>query len=408
MVRRARRMLVSLVLALLAGCGRQGPPPELITARNHLQHANAQAALDALDRLPDDATAHYLRAVALTQLDQVDAARSEVQAAITQEATPRRIAYLLRLRLFTRDLSAAEELIAMELAHPSNAAVRLACVYAYEARAVRLSTEGKHAAAAAHNRRAADALSQALAQAADIPEFQPELLDFSENYGLAHSGLQLVRLMQETVPHEAELDHREIRFLIAVGKITEGTRLARRLHLRSPGDGRIADLYAEAIAKASASKSHDRTLRELRRAFPGRLTLIAHHAQYLASNHRLTSACQILSTALSSKLVVASTGDRRALLVQAAIVLPLEAGAIGLAEQQLNRYRSEISDELIVTYYEGQLLHLQENYDGAIQKMTEVLRARAGETGRRDPLVSDAVRWLAKIRQAKSRTPAST
>ncbi|MDP7278206.1 MAG: hypothetical protein QF363_22185 [Planctomycetaceae bacterium] len=401
-------MLVSLILGLLAGCGRQGPPPELITARNHLQQANPQAAIDSLDGLPGDAAAHYLRAVALMQLDRPDAARTELQAAITQDATPRRVACLLRLRLFARDLSAADELIAMELAHPSNAAVRLACVYAYEARAVRLSTEGKHASAAAHHRRAADSLSRALADAADIPEFHPELLDFAENYGLAHSGLKLVRLMQETVPHEATLDHREIRFMLSVDQIAQATRLARRLHLRSPSSGPVADLYAQAIAEAPASKSHDRSLRELRRAFPGRLTLIAHHARYLASNHRLTSACQILSTALSSKIVAADTADKRALLVQAAIVLPLEAGAIGLAEQQLNRYRSEFSDELIVTYYEGQLLHLQEDYEGAIRKMTAVLRARAGDAGRRDPLVTDAVRWLAKIRQAKSRTPAST
>ena len=90
-------------------------------------------------------------------------------------------------------------------------------------------------------------------------------------------------------------------------------------------------------------------------------------------------------------------------LIQAAITLPLQAGAIGLAEQQLNRYRGEIGDELLVTYYEGQILHLQQDYDGAQQKMTEVLRGRVDRSGRRDPLVTEAVRWLQRIRRAQSR-----
>ncbi|GIS63748.1 MAG: hypothetical protein CM1200mP2_59730 [Planctomycetaceae bacterium] len=71
-----------------------------------------------------------------------------------------------------------------------------------------------------------------------------------------------------------------------------------------------------------------------------------------------------------------SRPDDRWPLIQAAITLPLQAGSTGLAEQQLNRYRNQITDELLVTYFEGQLLHLQQDYDGAQQKMTEVLKAR--------------------------------
>lgn len=408
MNRRVRRTIISLVLGLLAGCGRQGQPPELTVARTHLQHANAQAAIDALAGLTNTADAHYLRGVGLMQLNQFEAAQSEFQSALSLQKSPRYTASRLRLRLFARDLSAADRLIALELAHPSNAAVRLACVYAYEARAVRLSTEEKHVAAEAHHRRATTSLSTALTLAAEIPEFQPELLDFAEEYGLSRPALRLVRLMQNTADDDVDLKHREIRLLVAVGQVSQATRLARRLHLRGPQNGPVADLYAATLAKATASESHDRTLRDLRRAFPGRLTLIAHHARYLAANHRLTSACQILSTALSSKAVARNSGDKRSALIQAAILLPLQAGAVGLAEQQLNRYRSEIADELVVVYYEGQLLHLRRDYDGAIQKMTEVLRAKAAQSGRRDPLVTDAVRWLARIRRAKSNSPAST
>ena len=83
------------------------------------------------------------------------------------------------------------------------------------------------------------------------------------------------------------------------------------------------------------------------------------------------------------------------------------SGSTGLAEQQLNRYRNQISDELLVTYFEGQLLHLQRDYDAAQQKMTEVLRGRVDRAGRRDPLVTEAVRWLQRIRRAQSRRTAT-
>ncbi|MBO12736.1 MAG: hypothetical protein CMJ68_18505, partial [Planctomycetaceae bacterium] len=70
---------------------------------------------------------------------------------------------------------------------------------------------------------------------------------------------------------------------------------------------------------------------------------------------------------------------------------------------QLNRYRGQIADELVVTYYEGQLLHLQQDYDAAQKKMTEVLKGRVGQGGKRDPLVTDAIRWLQRIRRAQGR-----
>ena len=116
----------------------------------------------------------------------------------------------------------------------------------------------------------------------------------------------------------------------------------------------------------------------------------------------------MLATALESQGMSRKADSDRWPLIQAAINLPLQAGATGLAEQQLNRYRGEIGDELLVTYYEGQLLHLQQDYDGAQQKMTEVLRGRVDRGGRRDPLVTEAVRWLQRIRRAQDRRQPAT
>ena len=407
MPNRLRRMIVSVVIGLLVGCGGQGPSPRLAEAKHQLQRGDAQRAFDALDGLSGSADIHYLRGVALMQLDKLAAASEEFAAALEKSDEPKIRACRLKLRLFARDLSAADLLIALELEHPGDPVVRLACVYAYEAHAVRLAAAARHEAAAAHRRRAATALDQALARAAEIPEFHPELLDFAVEYGQADSALTLVRLMRQQDPSDIELERREVRLLMATGDRVESIRRANRLYLRNADDPAAAELYAATIATPPASRPHASTFRKLRRRFPDQIVLIAHHAHYLAANHKLTSACQLLASALDSKSMARRADQDRWPLIQAAITLPLQAGASGLAEQQLNRYRGQISDELLVTYYEGQLLHLQQDYDGAQQKMTEVLRGRLQSGGRRDPLVTGAVRWLQRIRRAQGRrTPA--
>jgi len=408
MPHRLRRMFVSVILGLLAGCGSQDPPPEVALARNHLQHDDAQLALDSLAGLSGSADIHYLKGVALMQLDKLPAAMDEFDAALEISDQPRIRACRLKLRLFARDLPSAAKLIELELEHPADPVVRLACVYAYEAQAVRLAAEARHEAAAAHRRRAATALDTALALVAEIPEFHPELLDFAVEYGQAQSALRLVRLMRQQEPTDARLERREIRLMMATGDRNLAMGRAHRLHLRDVDDPAAAELYAASLATSKTRRSHDSAFRNLRKRFPGHIALITHHARYLAANQKLTSACQMLATALESQGMSPKADTDRWPLIQAAINLPLQAGAIGLAEQQLNRYRGEIGDELLVTYYEGQLLHLQQDYDGAQQKMTEVLRGRVDRGGRRDPLVTEAVRWLQRIRRAQDRRQPAT
>ena len=104
----------------------------------------------------------------------IAAARGEFATALLHSDQPRIRACLLRLQLFGLNLTAADKLIALELDHPSDPLVRLTCVYAYEALAVRLAADSRHEAAAAHRDRSARSLETALTLAADIPEFHPE------------------------------------------------------------------------------------------------------------------------------------------------------------------------------------------------------------------------------------------
>ena len=55
MPNRLRRMCVSVILGLLAGCGSQDPPPAVALARHHLQHDDPQLA----DKLGQEAYAQF-------------------------------------------------------------------------------------------------------------------------------------------------------------------------------------------------------------------------------------------------------------------------------------------------------------------------------------------------------------
>ncbi|HCK53822.1 MAG TPA: hypothetical protein DIC23_11455, partial [Planctomycetaceae bacterium] len=70
-----------MVIGLLAGCGGQVPNQHLTQARHHLQRAAPQQALQSLSGLTGTPDTHYLRGVALMQLDKLDAAHGEFQAA---------------------------------------------------------------------------------------------------------------------------------------------------------------------------------------------------------------------------------------------------------------------------------------------------------------------------------------
>ena len=63
----ARRLV--LIIVLLSGCGTPAPIPQLQQARDDLQRSDAASALDTLAGLTGSSNIHYLRGVALLQLD---------------------------------------------------------------------------------------------------------------------------------------------------------------------------------------------------------------------------------------------------------------------------------------------------------------------------------------------------
>ena len=391
------------MLLVLHGCGNDAPPAAVRAARQSLQLGHPQRAIDELTGATDIADVRYFRGLALQELGQPVAARAEFQAALQLGDSPRSEAALLKLRLFQRDLSAARELIQLEDTHSSSAAVRLASVYAYEALGTRLTAEGKPQAAASHRQRAKSALKTALSLSAAIPEFHTVLLDFAQHYGFHQPALRLVRALKELDPKNDLLTKQEVTLLLSLRQIATARTLAYRIYFDDPHDVTGAELYASVLAQSPADKEFDRDFRMLRKEFPGHLSLIAHHATHLARTKRLTSACLVLSTALKQQ----KRSRERWPLIRAAITLPLQAGVPGLAQEQLDLYRGEVPEEELVIFYEGQLLHLQGKHQEALQKMSTVLRMRAELDHRHDPLVSDAIHWIQKIRRSQDRSASS-
>lgn len=383
----------ALALSVLAGCT-GSPPPELDEARRELQRARPQLALDALATAADHAEVHYLRGIALHQLGRDDAAAAELAEAIEDDShDPRYTAATLRMRLFDRDLSAAEKLIELEQDHASSAAVRLASVYAYEALSVRLASQGQRQAAEAHRKRSRVALETAISLAAAIPEFQPELLEFARRYRLHDEALVLVRRMNETDPENADLTVKLITAMVAVGRVEDAVREADMLHRRHPRDTAVAVAYAFAMSATDAGREHDDVFRGLRRTFPGNVDILLHHASYLAQSDRMTSACEVLDSAIRSF----RRKSERWPLVRVAITLPLNAGIPRLAESQLNRYRADFPEESLVGYFEGRVLFLNGDHEAALKSLRTFIRIRSATTGPADGLLTEALEWAGRI-----------
>ena len=79
------------------------------------------------------------------------------------------------------------------------------------------------------------------------------------------------------------------------------------------------------------------------------------------------------------------------------ITIPIEAGFAGLAEAELNRYRNQIQDEQLVTFYEGRILFLQKRYGDAVEKMASIVEAQRWEIGGARNLASEALKWIRQI-----------
>lgn len=373
-------------------------------ARRLLQIDRPQEALDLLAGHPEAilSEGHYLKAVALDRLKMKDAALAAIRTATA--AAPENSKYRgleLRLQLFETTGPFADEILDLYSQNPSSAALALFAFYAHQARRLQLTSESKAAEANAEHGRSLPALQTAATLAAEIPEFQRELLTFAMQFGQAESARSLVDRLLALDPGNEDFLKHKIAVLLMQKKPAEALDAARALYEQSGRSEQAALTYSAVLDRISIQKERVAELRELAAAHPENLVLIQRLASYLARAGHVAEACDVLAESLKH----VSDQEERWDLVNSAVYIPLEAGHAELAERQLERYRSDIREEALLDYFQGRLLYLKGQPDAAIAKLSQVAVRNADESGSRS-LATEAAIWAQKIKAEQAETAA--
>lgn len=421
-----------LCCGLTAGCSDSAQSEKVTTARRLLQLDKPSEALDALvleEGEEGTAENHYLRTLALERLGRRDAAHDEIKTAVAQAPeNPKYKGLQLRLPLFQGDFSVVEDLIALHEKNKSSAAVSMFGFYAHEAHSLALRSQNKENAAQQSHAAALEALNTAISLSGEIPEFQRELLAFAMKYELAANARVLVDRLLATAPDDPKLIKDKISVLVLTREMDEAVRLAEAEYRKQNRSEEMAEIYAAVLAnaepspdrdvafqrlleqyphgtqvlpkyvhylsRASANSDRDEAFMALLQAHPNDSDVVSKYCVYLARSARLPEACAMLG----ERIEQLTEDEPRANLIYTAIYLPLEANAVQLAEEQLERYRPQISERLLVTYFEGRLLYLREQHAEALAKMTEIVKAQGSQVGKHRSLSIEALMWMKRIR----------
>jgi tetratricopeptide (TPR) repeat protein len=390
-LRLAAGLAVVCLCLLWLGRGRRGPSPEVEKARVSLQVNEPQVAYDKLVA-DESAEAHYLRAVALNRLKQRKAAHEQIRKALDQEPdNPKYQGFEWLIDLLEGTPGAADKIIALYDRNRSSGAIALFATLAY------LTKKDVKSSVAAFN--------GALTMSADAPEHMFEMLNHALNTGrtsdaqhlferleqlrpddvgflkemlqlatrrqVAKAAESLLARLETLAPNDVELEKLRVEVLLLTDHKEEAVQAAGRIYRRNSQDLQAAESYAQALAQAKPTPERDQVFVDLTKAFPKSIEILAKYALYLTRSDRLPEALTLLNGALRQTLVPSG----RSYLMQAAIILPLDAGNPERAEEQVKRHRRELRDPNLVTYYEGRILALRKDYDGALGKFRQVLDA---------------------------------
>ena len=360
------------LLTMLSGCSGEQLSPQAAAARKSLQFARPQEAIDKLSEGAGDKTAegHYLRAVALEQLERIDAAKAEIKLALdAAPANPKYKGYSLRLKLFEGDEAAMDALLDLHDKNPSSAAVSLYAVFAYQAKHVRQRSDRKLRAARVQLTNAQTSLKTALSLAGQIPECQRELLGMAVWFELPDDALKLVDALLHEEPNNLEFLRDRIKVLVLGKQWAEVISTATTLYRRMDRTEEAAVEFANTLNRLPSSPAVMGQYDTLREHFPTNTSILLRYCWALGKAGRSEQACAELAKAI----VQQTDPRRRRTLAQSAVAIPLEAENDEIAEEQLKKFRKEISDDQVLAFFEGQLALLRKDYSNATEKMQDVV-----------------------------------
>ncbi len=402
-LRRIMALFGLSLFAVLTGCGGERFSPNVLAARHELRFNRPQETLDKLSAEPldDSATAHYLRALALERLDQVKAAKSEAQLAIDRATkNPKFRGLALRLKLFDGDETAIDPLLQLQQEHPSSAGVSLDAVFAFQAKMVRLRTEGKLRAARVHLEKAEASLKIALSLAAELPERQRELIGMAIWFELPTEALKLINELLKEEPGNHELLRDKVKVLEQNKQSAEVIRTAAELFRRVERTEAAAVEFANTLNRLPASPAIFEQYDMLRERFPKNTEILVRHSWSLGKAGQVEQACEELTSAFGQL----TDAPRKRLMAQSAIAIPLEVGDAKVAARQFQRFRKEIRDPQLLAYMQGQLAFLQKDFSQTLDMMQVVVDAADKDSTASPLLAGEALRWIRRLLVQQSLT----
>lgn len=366
------RVVLLLLLAAFPGCGSERLSPAALAARNALRLARPQEALDKLSEGGGATTPpeHFLKACALEQLEQLDAANAEIKLALdAAPKNPKYKGYSLRLKLFEGDETAIESLLELYNQNPSSAAVSLYAIYAFQAKHVRQRSERKLRAARVQLSNAQAALKTALKLSGEIPEHHRELLGMAVWFEQPDDAIKLVDSLLREDPENPELLRDRVKVLLMAKRPGETISAATALYKQQERTEAAAVEFANTLNRLPPSPVVMRQYESLHETFPANTAILMRHCWSLGKAGRSEEACEELAKAFHQQTDL----RRRRTLAQSAVAIPLEAGDADTAAQQLKTYRKEISDDQMIAFFEGRIAAIRKDYEASVSKMQDVV-----------------------------------
>ncbi len=387
-----------VVLALVAGCQNAGHfTTKVEAARQHLRLSEDQKALEVLS-VPNDSGAppeyHYLKAVTLDRLGRSEAATAEIRRATSVEPdNPKYKGFELKLRLFARDRASLDQLIELNDQFASVGPVALYATYAYQAKSVLLETENKPKAAEFHSQRKQQTLATALTLAKDMPEFHRDLITFAMQNQMLKEALGLIDGLIEVDPKSTPARNLKIHVLLQLNESNAAARIAKQLYEEEGRRTAGAEAYAVVLSAAQQSPEHDEEFNKLLAEYRFNAPIMTRYATYLTRSGHILKAFELLDQAMKEQPDKAA----RQQLAFVSVSLPLEIESPDYAEERLRLTRAEISDPLLIEYFEARILYLKKQHHEAVQKMLNIVAAERKNPGSTSKLATDALAWVRRI-----------
>lgn len=391
--RRAALGAALLVCLTVSGCTSSGPSPAVLEARRLCQLGKFHDAIDAL-KDDDSAEASYLKSVAMHRLKLPDSAKPQIEAAVAAHPeNPKYQAFQLRLQLLGGETTVAPKIIELYKRHTTSAAVALMAFYGYEGtRMEQLIGKQKEAAAESH-KLALDALKSAIVLNSEIPEFQRELLVLATKLKLGKEAQALADKLAEVAPDDPEITKQRIAVLLQTGRMVTALEACEKLYKQENQSEAAATVYAIPLSMLAPSTEHDRKFREIVDRYPANPEIATKFGVYMTRTGRHDAVAEVVNRAVAAQ----KKPSIRQKLIYVAIDLPLEVGQVEHTQRALDRYRDEIDDPLLISYFEGRILYLQNKPIQAIEKLKLVFEDQKKNPGSNLGLATEALKWMKLI-----------